>query len=228
MATSHDIGDGDRDSGIDRTLHGDWDKLFALFRSQAETLTEESARVVFPPPEPAPLPDEPLGAFTQNQRVYSTDWLNIRRTPGYQNKLGDDILGLVAPAQPALITGAAVEQDGLTWWPVRLTLDSGLLVDGWAAEANATMRLLSAQEVRPRGAAGVAARQRGRGARRGQARSASELLYTTTYVNLRRTPGYVGKSADDLLGQIPYGAQLMLTGEAVEADALRWRPVRAP
>jgi murein DD-endopeptidase MepM/ murein hydrolase activator NlpD len=235
MATNQDIGDGDRDSGLDRTLHGDWEKLFNLFRSRAEALVEEAARIVLPPPTPVepgpgstPVLEGPLGAFQQNQTVYSTDWLNIRRTPGYMNKLGDDILGLFAPAQPAVITGAAVEQDGLTWWPVRVTLDGGLLVDGWAAEANATMRLLSAQAVRPRGAAGIAARQRGRGVRRGQARRGIEVLYTTTYVNLRHSPGYVGKGSDDLLGQIPYGAQVQVTGEATTADELSWRPVRAP
>ena len=35
MATSNDIGDGDRDSGMDRVLHHDWDALFALYRTRA-------------------------------------------------------------------------------------------------------------------------------------------------------------------------------------------------
>ena len=229
MATNQDIGDGDRDSGLDRTLHGDWDRLFTLFRSQAESLTQESARIVLPTPTSGTTAEVgATGLFQPQQTVYSADWINIRRTPGFVNKLGDDILGLFAPAQPATISGAAVEQDGLTWWPVRLTLDSGQAVDGWAAEANATMRLLSGEPVRPRGAAGMGARPRGRGTRRGQGRGASQLLYTTTYVNLRRTPGYVGKGSDDLLGQIPYGAQVQVSGEAVAMDELSWRPVVAP
>ncbi len=32
MATGNDIGDGDQDSGMDRTLHGDWNSLFNVYR----------------------------------------------------------------------------------------------------------------------------------------------------------------------------------------------------
>ena len=235
MATGNDIGDGDRDSGLDRTLHGDWEPLFSLFRGQAEVLAQEVTNLVLPPPatrsvpdtSSTPVVDAAVGAFQVNQTVFSTDWLNIRRSPGFVNKLGDDILGMFAPAQSALITGAAVVADGLTWWPVHLTLDGGLVVDGWAAEANATMRLLSSQKVRPRGAAGLPPRRRGRGVRHGE-RGASEVLYTQNYVNLRRTPGYVGKASDDVQGQIPYGAQVEVIGAAVMADEVAWRPVRAP
>jgi hypothetical protein len=219
MATGNDIGDGDRDSGLDRVLHGDWDRLFELFRSQAATLAHEASQIVLPPPRPTPPPpdSEPVGAFTLNQTVYATDWLNIRRSPGYVGKLGDDILGMVAPSQPATITGAATVADGLTWWPVRVLLHSGQLVDGWGAEANATARLLTAQLPQARGAARLPGR------RRGTTRT-PQLRYATTYVNLRQSPGYVGKASEDLRGQIPPGAQVEETGETTEADGLRWLP----
>jgi hypothetical protein len=53
-------------------------------------------------------------------------------------------------------------------------------------------------------------------------------LYATTYVNLRHTPGYVGKASEDLIGQIPYGAKVEPTGSSVMADELSWQSVRAP
>ncbi|MCC6457490.1 MAG: peptidoglycan DD-metalloendopeptidase family protein [Caldilineaceae bacterium] len=224
MATSNDIGDGDRDSGLDRALHGDWNSLFSLFRSQSEQLAQQVAGVVF---------TEPSGTFQKNQVVYSTDWLNIRKSPGYLNKLGDDILGMFAPAQPATITGEAVAQDGLTWWPVQVTFDNGQRVDGWAAEANASMTLLSAQRVQAPSTESAPARPRGRGTAHGRGSghtesSAAQALFATTYVNLRRTPGYVGKASDDLIGQIPYGAQVEPTGSSAMVDALTWQSLRAP
>lgn len=227
MATNQDIGDGDRDSGLDRTLHSDWDAMFALLRSQAEMLTREAATITLPAPK------EIAATFAHDQTVYSTDWLNLRRTPGHVGKLGDDILGMFAPAQPATITGDAVARDGLIWWPVRAMLDSGVLVDGWAAEANATQALLSPRKPRPHGTSGEASpRPRGLGrlpgGTQGQARITHETLYATTYVNLRHTPGYVGKASDDLSGQIPYGAQVQPTGKTREADGLTWREVHAP
>jgi hypothetical protein len=229
MATSQDIGDGDRDSGLDKCLHSDWEPLFRLFQTQAETLAQQVANWKAPASTSTNvvLPS----AFQVDQTVYSTDWLNIRKSPGHLNKLGDDLLGMLPPASPLAITGAVVAKDGLSWWPVQATLEDGQRVEGWAAEANATKRLLSLERVRARTRAGGSsrrdARPRGRGTRHGQ-RSAVQLRYTTTYVNLRRLPGYVGKPSDDLLGQIPYGAKVEQFGESVVADALTWWQVRAP
>ena len=259
MATAHDIGDGDRDAGLDRALHGDWDALFALYRSHAETLVRAVEDIVLPPrpvtppappPAPAPPPPAPVAldtAFTVNQIVYTLDWLNIRRTPGYVGKLGDDIFGMVAPHQPLTVRGAATMRDALTWWPVRAWLDSGVRVDGWAAETNGTTRLLGGEQA---GARSSRVGHAPGGAKQSRPQSAPvkpdadqpvsspvlppvplpapQLLYTTTYVNLRATPGYVGKSSDDLLGQIPLGAQIGAQPERVDADALMWRQVRAP
>ena len=225
MATNQDIGDGDRDSGLDRSLHSDWEPLFHLFRSQAETLAQQVAN--WKAPASTGTSTAQPTAFQVEQIVYSTDWLNIRKSPGHLNKLGDDILGMLQPAAPVAITGAMVVKDGLSWWPVQATFEDGQRVEGWAAEANAAKRLLSAEQVRARTSADSPTRPRGRGTRHGK-RSAAQLRYTTTYVNLRRTPGYVGKASDDLIGQIPYGAKVEQFDEPATADALTWWQVRAP
>lgn len=45
-------------------------------------------------------------------------------------------------------------------------------------------------------------------------------------INLRRTPGYVGKPASDILANLPRAATLTILGAATTVDKLNWWPVR--
>jgi hypothetical protein len=45
-------------------------------------------------------------------------------------------------------------------------------------------------------------------------------------INLRRTPGYVGKPTSDVLANLPKAATLTILGAAVTVDKLSWWPVR--
>lgn len=45
---------------------------------------------------------------------------------------------------------------------------------------------------------------------------------TGTRVNVRRTPGHLGKGADDVLVQITPGEQVEIQGETTSADGLTW------
>jgi murein DD-endopeptidase MepM/ murein hydrolase activator NlpD len=236
MATGQDIGDGDRDSGLDRQFHSDWDALTNLYRNRAHELAqiEPSWQPPVPTPvTPRPAPTPAGGGFSTGQTVFARDWVNIRRSAGHLNKLGDDIQGTLAPGSAAVITGAAVVADGLTWWPVQASLADGRTVEGWAAEAVPAGVLLSAQAL-----AGFRATPRKRdrevvsaassGTAGFAARAAIATLFTTTYVNLRRSPGYISKPNDDVLGQIPHGAAVETLAGPTDADGLRWWELRAP
>ena len=55
-----------------------------------------------------------------------------------------------------------------------------------------------------------------------------DQVETLTVVNLRRTPGYMGKLADDVLFQVPTGVRLpVLSGSSRTVDNLTWWNVRA-
>jgi len=55
----------------------------------------------------------------------------------------------------------------------------------------------------------------------------NNVVATTTGVNLRRTPGYVGKAASDILAQVPEGARLTIVSAAPQqVDGLAWWQVR--
>lgn len=240
MATNRDIGDGDRDSGLDRTLHHDWEPLFNALRQRAGDLAQSVANLR-PTITPATTAAATTGAtstgfttgvgsgFQIGQTVFSTDWLNMRRSPGHAGKLGDDILGLLAPGTAAVIQAGPQQKDGLVWWLVQATPSGGQPTSGWVAEATSALRLLTA--AKPRTVARRAGPQpRGRGLARARSRGAGDVttLFAAAYINLRRAPGTVGKPSDDVIGQIPYGAKVERLGGPVSADGLTWWSVRAP
>ncbi|MFN2202508.1 MAG: peptidoglycan DD-metalloendopeptidase family protein [Caldilineaceae bacterium] len=222
MATNQDIGDGDGDSGLDRTLHGDWEQITGLLRRRADELLQEAEAIVV---NPAPV-KQPQTDFAQGQTVFSLDWVNVRRSPGHAGKLGDDILGMLAPGAPAEVTGASFAKDGLTWWPLHGALSSGEMVDGWAAAAVGDVTLLSSEPLAESAASAQESVQGGADAP--SLETERQTLFAQSYVNLRHDPGYIGKPADHVIGQIPYGAQVTVLGDAVDADGLTWFPVRAP
>lgn len=49
---------------------------------------------------------------------------------------------------------------------------------------------------------------------------------TNSRVNIRRTPGYLGKPANDVLAQLQPGDAMTILGDAAGADNLTWREIR--
>jgi hypothetical protein len=50
---------------------------------------------------------------------------------------------------------------------------------------------------------------------------------TNSRVNIRMTPGYLGKAASDVIGQLEAGQTLTILGEPTAADELTWWRVQA-
>ncbi|MFN8441235.1 MAG: NBR1-Ig-like domain-containing protein [Caldilineaceae bacterium] len=137
MPVGNDIGDGDTDSGMDRQWHaGDFDGLFNLYRERAAQLKAETDQLSRPT-----QPVQPVG-FQLNQQVFAQTIVNVRKSPGTQNKASDDVLGQLAAGASVTITGTSKAVDGLIWWPIHATLTQGNGVDGWAAEMVNAIRLL--------------------------------------------------------------------------------------
>ena len=49
---------------------------------------------------------------------------------------------------------------------------------------------------------------------------------TNSRVNIRTTPGYLGKPASDIVGQVDPGAQMTVVGDSQSADNLVWWRIR--
>lgn len=59
--------------------------------------------------------------------------VNLRKTPGFQNKPASDRIALVPQGDRLLIVGGPVEADGLVWWNVEWQGQNG-----WMAETRAS------------------------------------------------------------------------------------------
>lgn len=73
-------------------------------------------------------------SFQRNQLIFTCTTVNLRAMPGYQGETRPAVLALLGERTACVVTGAAALADGLTWWPVRVALANGRIVEGWAAE----------------------------------------------------------------------------------------------
>lgn len=85
----------------------------------------------------ASSPDGQSFASGDSVSIAYSGGVNLRRTPGYQNKPAGDTLRTVNGGATGTITGGPVELDGLRWWQVRFDAD-----EGWMAERSSQGRLL--------------------------------------------------------------------------------------
>lgn len=88
-------------------------------------------------------------SFRLNQSVVTSTVVNLRAAPGYLGATAPPVLTVMPKGAACTVTGAATLADGLTWWPVRVTLADGRTLEGWAAERVGDVQLLSAVESAP-------------------------------------------------------------------------------
>ncbi len=66
----------------------------------------------------------------------TTDFVNVRRTPGTANKPSDDVQGALRPQTTVVLLDGPQMVDGLTWWRGgAIVTPPGVEVRGWMAEA---------------------------------------------------------------------------------------------
>jgi hypothetical protein len=164
-----------------------------------------------PSPPPTPLPPAVGGPWRPGSTLATAARVNLRRSPGHVNKPAGDVLALVPQGGSlTLLAGGPRRANGLVWWPVRTQVPGGGTLEGWMAERGADgARFLVQTAAAPPFASGDTVRNvSGHG------------------VNLRRSPGYRGKPADDVLAVVAPAGDMSVTGEPRSADGLTWWPVR--
>lgn len=153
-----------------------------------------------------------MAAFNLNETVYTLTVVRVRRTPGFQNKGPEDVIADLPLDARGTVVGGPQRVDGLTWWQIRSRTAAGEII-GWMAQSSFDGAPLLAgegiTEPSPIGATGKFA--------------AGQRLFANSFVNLRRTPGYVGKTSDDILVEIPYGQPVTVLDSSTEQiDELVW------
>lgn len=198
-----------------------------LFLSSGTTPQAAASGPTTPPPAAAPVstppPTQPAiqGKFKKGQQITVANYANLRKSAGYVNKNPDDVVIDILINTPATVLGGPVSVDKLIWWQVRSTGSNRATVEGWVAEAD------------PNGVAILAA-----GAPTAPPPAPTPVPSTAqihTYsvgdmvvnisgdiVNLRSSPGYVGKPASDVVSHLPDRTALMVREGPRDADKLVW------
>ncbi|MFN8445246.1 MAG: M23 family metallopeptidase [Caldilineaceae bacterium] len=154
------------------------------------------------------------GSFQVGDTVRTRVITNMRRTPGYLNKSPSDIVvQLAANTRLAVLNSTPVSRDTLLWWNLRSTLGNRV-VEGWVAQSTSQSTSLLekvASAPNPSQPTGI---------------TIGGTVRTLTIVRMRRTPGYLNKSADDVLRDVPSGTSGTVYNGPVLADKLIWWLVR--
>ncbi|MCB0160457.1 MAG: M23 family metallopeptidase, partial [Caldilineaceae bacterium] len=141
----------------------------------------------------------------------------MRRTPGYLDKPDGDIITDVPPEYPGRVLAGPRDVDGLTWWRLRVEEAPGAAQEGWVAEvAPNGVRLLEPLITV------VPPQQGGNGGGSGGKFQPGDRVVTADFVNLRRTPGYRNKPADDVVAELPPNTAATITQGPSVADELDW------
>jgi murein DD-endopeptidase MepM/ murein hydrolase activator NlpD len=168
-------------------------------------------------PEPAPSPvSSPITLGTW-VNVHTT--LNVRRSPGWRSKPAGDVIHTMPAGSEAQVFSGPQEADDLTWWRIRHAQAGGPTVEGWAAEASSSGRAFMSpreqdEDITPRPIPEPQAIQIG------------DTVVGQNVVNLRRTPGWRGKPAGDIVYEVPAGMDFVVLEGPQESDNLTWWQVR--
>jgi murein DD-endopeptidase MepM/ murein hydrolase activator NlpD len=163
-----------------------------------------------------PPPAGIAGRFAPGDTVYTNGYVNLRRSPGYVGKTSDDIVVEIPYGSAIAIGGGPQTADELTWWQVDYTTAARQKTKGWTAErAPKGHQLLSKQAPPPPPPVQTPIFNT---YRMGDA----VCNLSAADVNIRKSPGYRNKPADDVVALVPSKALLRLVDGPREADGLHW------
>ncbi|HRJ43003.1 MAG TPA: peptidoglycan DD-metalloendopeptidase family protein, partial [Caldilineaceae bacterium] len=186
-----------------------------LASTQQAQSGEGPAQPVKPPPV-APPPVLPQGKFKTGETVFAQTFVNLRRSPGYIGKTAEDIAGEVAYGKTGRVQAGPQNADDLTWWQLAHTTSDNRALVGWAAESGPDKRELLGKSAPP------PPKPIETPAPATYAVGAPVTNISPYEVNVRRSPGYVGKPEGDVAAVVPSKALLRLAEGPRQADGLSW------
>ncbi len=153
----------------------------------------------------------PTGKFAKGDTVVTRDIVRMRQTPGYNGKTASDVVDNIPSGRQGKVLDGPRLADSLTWWQITINGSNNTPVTGWMAEAGPDGAVLLdkvATTTTPPVQQGTFA--------------IGDLAVTATNVNIRRTAGYVGKAANDLLGVFDPRFTLNVLEGPRSVDSLTW------
>lgn len=156
------------------------------------------------------------GKFKEGNGIVTTDFVRMRKKPGYFDKPSTDIVAELWQGTVGVVIDGPVEEDELIWWQVRARDGDGRLVTGWMAESGPTGIPLLAEDdgptidpgkVEPGGGSNLAV---------------GDLLVTKSEVRVRSTPGHLNKPNSDVLGFYRERVTLNFISGPTDKNGLTW------
>jgi hypothetical protein len=161
--------------------------------------------------------------FRTGQAIMTLDEVPLQKSPGRNNGAPFGVLSLVPPSWEVVVVEGPRTVSSVPWWQVRADFTDGRQVQGWAAQTapdgGAVLR-----EIRPDLMLDVFPVD-GVPPATGKFQ-VGQSVYTTTFLNVRTSPGYVGKDESDVVDEAPHGVLATILEGPQPADGLTWWRVR--
>ncbi len=164
----------------------------------------EKATVVAPPDGGG------TGTFAVGDRIVTRAVVRMRQSPGYLNKPATDVVADIALGAQGTVLAGPQSANNLTWWRIQTTNPAGAQVSGWMAEKGPDGQTF----LEKASGGGVPTTPVGL--------APGDLVAAASPVRVRRTAGYVGKAADDVLGELGQRATVNLISGPRTVDSLQW------
>ncbi len=170
----------------------------------------------------------PTSPFAIGEKIFTLETARLRRTPGFRGKSDDDVLAELPLDALATVAEGPRIVDGIVWWRIQATVNRQP-VTGWVAQVAINGQVLLSSSKQAQGGGNQPAPPvtpappppPPPAAPTGKFR-AGETVFAQTFVNLRRSPGYVGKTAEDIVGEMAYGRSGLVQAGPRSADDLTW------
>ncbi len=162
----------------------------------------------------------PTVPFTIGARIFTLDTARLRKTPGFRGKQESDIVADLPIDALATVAEGPRIVDGLVWWRIQATVNRKPET-GWVAHAAVNGQPLLQASKQP-GGGGTTDPVIPKPVIPTGKFQAGATVFAQTFVNLRRTPGYLGKTPDDIVGEMAYGKPGKVVAGPKNADDLTW------
>ncbi len=153
-------------------------------------------------------------SFKPGDQVQTLTIVRMRKTPGISGKPTDDVVADIAQGTVLTVVDGPAYADNMIWWRNQGKLADGRSVSGWQAEklADGTPLFVKVAVPAPPPSTTVP----------NGTLQTGDSFRTTTIVRLRRTAGSTNKSANDIVAEIPAGAEGKVESGPAARDGMSW------
>ncbi|MGB5055037.1 MAG: M23 family metallopeptidase, partial [Nitrospirales bacterium] len=167
----------------------------------------------------SPVSVDSSASFEPGAQVCTLSIINLRTTPGYSGKSTTDVVAELSPLMELSLVQGPLRVDDLNWWKVSVVI-AAHNVQGWVPRSDPAGTPLLGSE-------GLCSPTLSKPINPSESFEPGVQVCNHFEANLRTTPGYIGKSTDDVVDTIPALTEISLIQGPRSVDDLDWWEVSA-